>query len=95
MPSDLCESVTVPPLNATERALATLWKQVLDVPHLPGLDDNFFALGGDSTAMVMLELLIANQFSVALPAGTLLSAPTLRELSRLVDTAAGSSCSSP
>jgi hypothetical protein len=53
-------------------------------PPLRATDD-FFALGGDSIAMVLLEYRINEELSVDLPAGTVLGAPTLRELSVLID----------
>ncbi|MEM7377140.1 MAG: amino acid adenylation domain-containing protein [Pseudomonadota bacterium] len=37
----------VAPINATESALQALWQAVLDVPDI-GVEDSFFALGGDS-----------------------------------------------
>jgi acyl carrier protein len=72
-------------LTETERRIAALWKDVLDIPELPDAGENFFALGGDSTAMVMVELQIKDEFSVDLPAGAMLSAQSLRELSAMVD----------
>lgn len=68
-----------------EQTMATLWSEVLQIPEQPKVDDDFFALGGDSMSMVTLECRIYEEFSVELPAGTLLSAPTLRELSAKVD----------
>lgn len=60
------------------------------LPELPGAEDNFFALGGDSTAMVMVELRIQEELSVELPPGAMLNAPSLRELAHLVDEGKGS-----
>ncbi|GAA2230842.1 hypothetical protein GCM10010413_30610 [Promicromonospora sukumoe] len=39
----------VAPRTATERQIAAVWSDVLGVPE-PGIDDTFFALGGDSFA---------------------------------------------
>jgi acyl carrier protein len=85
MTSDPLVPETTQPLTETERAIATLWKQVLDTAELPSATDNFFALGGDSTAMVMVELRIKEEFLVELPAGAMLGAPSLRDLSRLIE----------
>lgn len=72
-------------LTITEHTIANLWNEVLrGVTHLQPTD-NFFALGGDSMAMVTLEFRIKEQMGVELAPGTLLSAPTLRELSSTVD----------
>jgi amino acid adenylation domain-containing protein len=43
----------VPPGTATERALAEAWEEVLGVERV-GIDDNYFALGGDSIRGVRL-----------------------------------------
>jgi amino acid adenylation domain-containing protein len=44
------------PRTPAERTLATVWRQVLGVPG-PGVDDNFFALGGDSLRAVRVAAL--------------------------------------
>src|SRR6266849_5747882 len=72
-------------LSVTERGVAELWSEVLTLTRTPSPSDNFFALGGDSMAMVMLEYRIKEEFSVELSPGALLGAPTLRELSAMVD----------
>jgi acyl carrier protein len=72
-------------LNPTERIVAELWLETLQMDHLPDLNDDFFALGGDSMAMIMVELCIQEELSVEFPAGSLLNAPTLEEFSALVD----------
>lgn len=81
LPTDENHSIT-----ETERIIAELWKEVLDTPELPSAGDNFFALGGDSTAMVMVEFRIKEELAVDLPTGAILRAPSLRELSALVET---------
>lgn len=72
-------------LSTTERSIADLWNEVLRTTTSLQPMDNFFALGGDSMAMVTLEFRIAEELGIELPAGTVLSAPTLRELSTAVD----------
>jgi len=72
-------------LTATERNLADLWTEVLRTNAIPGATDNFFEVGGDSMAMVTLEYRIHEQMGVELDPGTVLSAPTLRELASIVD----------
>jgi acyl carrier protein len=75
------------PSALTERTVAALWTEVLQTSALPDSTANFFELGGDSIAMVMLEFRIKEELSVELPAGTVLGAPTLRELSAVIDAA--------
>jgi len=79
----------VRPLSSTEALIASLWQEVLQLPDLPTAHDNFFALGGDSMTMTMLEFRINEELSIDVPAGMVLEAPSLRELSRLVDKARG------
>jgi acyl carrier protein len=81
---------TIRPCAATESAIAALWKEALALSEPPSATDNFFALGGDSTAMVMVELRIQEEFSVELPLGAILNAPSVRELARLIEERRGS-----
>ena len=74
-------------LSQTERALASLWVEVLQITSLPKATDDFFALGGDSMGMTLLEFRVQEELSVELPAGALLGAPTLRQLAALIDEA--------
>jgi acyl carrier protein len=75
----------------TEHTVAALWCEALQLTDPPGPTDNFFALGGDSMTMTMLEFRIGEELAVNLPPGTVLSSPTLRELSAVVAAARNSS----
>lgn len=77
------------PSRDMERAVAALWSEVLQRDELPGSADNFFSLGGDSMAMVILEFRIGEEFAVQLPAGAVLGAPVLRDLCALIETTRG------
>lgn len=68
-----------------EYTVCAIWKEVLALQDLPAPADDFFALGGDSTAMLMMELRINEELAVELPTGSLLSAPTVRELVHLIE----------
>src|SRR5579863_609123 len=72
-------------LSMTERTLGNLWCEVLQTVNSPKSTDNFFSLGGDSMAMVLMEFRIKEEFSVDLPAGTALMAPSLGELAAAID----------
>jgi len=74
-------------LSPTERSIVELWIGVLDIPRAPSLDENFFALGGDSNAMLTIEFQLNDMYSIELAAGALIKAPTVRSLSVLVDEA--------
>ena len=73
------------PRSITERDVAVLWSEVLQTTKQPISTDDFFALGGDSMMMVMLELRVKEEFSVELPVGAVLKAPTLHDFSNLVN----------
>ncbi len=71
--------------DTTQLTVAELWAEVLDRQAPPDADDNFFDPGGDSIAMVTLLYRLQEEFSVELAAGALFAAPTVRELSALID----------
>jgi len=72
-----------PPGTDTERALARLLGEVLDV-EVPGRDDDFFHLGGDSSLAVQLAAR-ARDTGLALTARMVFEHPTLHELAAFVD----------
>lgn len=74
-------------LSATERVVAELWQEALQVPTLPSKEDDFFALGGDSMAMATVEFRITEELAVQLPPGATLGASTVSALAALVDAA--------
>ncbi|MFJ5230855.1 AMP-binding protein [Kitasatospora sp. NPDC088391] len=75
-PSD-ASAPSRPPGGPTETALAALWRTVLGRP-VTGVEQEFFALGGDSFRAVQLAAAISAEFGV--PAGTALvfERPALR-----------------
>ena len=48
----------VKPRNETERILAKVWQNVLDIPQV-GIEDNFFNIGGDSLTAMNISMLSA------------------------------------
>src|SRR5262245_62935233 len=50
---DLTPAVLRPPRTPQEQVLCALFAEVLGLPRL-GIDDNFFALGGDSIVSIQL-----------------------------------------
>lgn len=85
MESDCAKHPENASVDATVAIVAQVWQEVLQTPTLPCADDDFFALGGDSMTMVMAEFRIGEELSVSLPAGVLLGASTIRQLSCLID----------
>lgn len=74
--------------TATEKAMAELWREVLECAETPRPADDFFGLGGDSIAMVTVLFRIQEEFAIELPPGAIFGSPTLRELSALIDESA-------
>ena len=56
----------VPPRNAVEVQLMRIWERILDVSPI-GMQDNFFALGGDSLAAVRVIDRVEQLFARQLP----------------------------
>ncbi|HEX7273273.1 MAG TPA: amino acid adenylation domain-containing protein [Casimicrobiaceae bacterium] len=56
----------IDPRNAVEVQLMRIWERILDVSHI-GMQDNFFALGGDSLAAVRVVDRIEQLFGRELP----------------------------
>jgi len=80
----------LPPRDSVERMLAHLWSKVLRMKRI-GLNDNFFELGGHSLLAVRIMFEIEKVFGKRLPLATLLEAPTIRQLARIISS--GNVCS--
>jgi amino acid adenylation domain-containing protein len=76
----------VPPRTAAERALAEVWSQVLGVDRV-GMDDNFFALGGDSIQSIRVRSFAAER-GLRFELEDLFRSPTIAELAQVVEEAA-------
>jgi amino acid adenylation domain-containing protein len=74
----------VEPRTDTERVLARLWSEVLDVDQV-GVDDNFFALGGHSLLAMQVTSRVRSELGLPLPIRTIFDAPTLAQFSAAVD----------
>ena len=72
----------VAPRNAVERALATIWQQVLELETV-GVTDNFFELGGDSLRILKVLSKVRNQpeLGLELKLRDMIGKPTIAELS--------------
>jgi len=85
MSSDSPDTLQTEYKSDNEYKVSAIWQEVLALPELPAPADDFFALGGDSTAMLMVELRIQEELAVEIPTGSLLTTPTVQELARLLD----------
>jgi len=70
--------------TAIERQLVEIWETLFDQVGIT-VDDNFFALGGDSLLAAQLAVEMEDRFQRSLPATALLQAPTIAGLARLLD----------
>ncbi|WP_316520108.1 non-ribosomal peptide synthetase [Kitasatospora brasiliensis] len=78
----------VPPRTATERSLAGLWAEVLQLEAAAdriGVQDGFFDLGGSSLDLVRLRTAIQREFGVQLDVRGLYAAPTVAAMAEAVD----------
>lgn len=73
----------VMPLPEIERALATMWREALQLDDV-GVGDDFFALGGHSLGAVRMFVRIRDTFGVDLPLATLFEARTIADLAVLL-----------
>ncbi|WP_019031062.1 non-ribosomal peptide synthetase [Salinispora arenicola] len=64
--------------SETQRTLAAIWRTLLDVPEV-GLDEDFFALGGNSILAIRV-IAAAEEIGIEIPLTTLFGTPTIREI---------------
>ena len=71
------------PTRVTEQTLAEIWERILDKKPI-GIHDNFFSLGGDSLTAVAVIAEISRFVGRELQPAVLFRAPTIAQLSRLI-----------
>jgi len=74
----------VPPRTDVERAVCSMWSNVLGIDAI-GVRDNFFALGGHSILATRLALQMGNYFDIKVPVIALFQSPTVEELALCID----------
>jgi amino acid adenylation domain-containing protein len=74
----------IPPRNETEKALVTIWGDVLEIKDV-GVNDDFFDLGGHSLSAVNLMGEVERFFGIRFPLMSLFHAPTIAQFSEVVD----------
>ncbi|WP_375504352.1 amino acid adenylation domain-containing protein [uncultured Nostoc sp.] len=78
--SDLALSTNfVPPQNATEEVLASIWVKVLRLEQV-GIYDNFFELGGHSLLATQVMSRVRQAFQIEMPLQILFENPTIASL---------------
>ncbi|HVH12117.1 MAG TPA: condensation domain-containing protein, partial [Longimicrobium sp.] len=78
----------VAPRTSVARRLAEVWGEVLRVERA-GVDDSFFALGGNSLLVMRLAARVRTALGVDVPLRVLLARPTLAGLAEWIETAEG------
>jgi len=83
-PAAAVEGAAASQATATELKLVRIWRALFKQASI-ALDEDFFALGGDSLLAAELMLEIEDQLRIRLPATALLESPTISGLARLID----------
>jgi amino acid adenylation domain-containing protein len=76
----------VPPSSATEKVVAGIWEEVLQVKQV-GVQDDFFKLGGHSLLATQVVSRVREHFKVEVSLRTLFEKPTVSALAEAVQTA--------
>ncbi len=76
------------PETPTERALVALWEKLLGVAPV-GVDDDFFALGGDSISAIQIQYAVQQRHGVRLATTVLFDQPSIRGLAAHIEAEAG------
>lgn len=74
-------ALTIPPRDAVELQLASIWEELLGVSAV-GVNDDFFALGGHSLTALRLKAKIRNTLGRDIPLAVILEHPTVGALAR-------------
>jgi amino acid adenylation domain-containing protein len=72
------------PCTETQKSIAGLWQQVLGLAS-PGLDDDFFKLGGDSLSLLKLAAQLETTFGVRIALPSLFVQATIDAQARWID----------
>ncbi len=78
--------VVVAPTSPTQTLLVQIWQELLGCQGI-GIEDNFFHLGGHSLLATQVISRIAAALDIEVPVSALFEAPTVAELSRVVEQA--------
>ncbi len=76
---------TSEPRTLLEQKLVLIWREVLNVSHL-GIEDNFFALGGNSLSATVITSRIRDEFQIEMPVRFLFEYPTIADFSKALAT---------
>ncbi len=74
----------VAPTSPIECALAKIWRETLRINHV-GVNDNFFALGGNSLSITVVSMHVRKKFDKNIPLRVFLENPTIANQASLLD----------
>ena len=77
-------SAHVVPRTATEARVAEVWGELLGLGE-PGIEENFFAMGGDSLLATKLIMRLRAAFQVDIPVRAIFEAPTITGLAKSIE----------
>ncbi|MCU0286784.1 MAG: amino acid adenylation domain-containing protein [Acidobacteria bacterium] len=76
----------IAPRSETEKRLAEIWGEVLEIKAGKiGIDNHFFQLGGHSLTATILAALVHKKFDVNIPLTEIFSTPILKDLARYIE----------
>lgn len=78
-------SADVLPRNPTEEIIAAIWQEVLKLERI-SVEDNFFALGGNSLLATRINSRLRKAFQLELPLSSLFEKPTIAALAVYIQT---------
>ena len=75
----------VPPRNAVERSLVSIWSEVLGIKkEVIGIDADFFEIGGHSLKATILVSRIHKELNVKVPLKEIFKSPSIRKISAYI-----------
>ncbi|MBW4515816.1 MAG: amino acid adenylation domain-containing protein [Timaviella obliquedivisa GSE-PSE-MK23-08B] len=78
-------SLAIAPSTLTELTLTDIWKELLQIKQV-NMNDNFFEMGGHSLLATQMTSRVRDAFGLELPLKNVFEAPTIAQLSPLIDT---------
>jgi amino acid adenylation domain-containing protein len=73
----------IAPRNKTEKTLAEIWQQLLEIEQV-GIDDNFFELGGHSLLAMRVISQVRSELQIELTVRELFQNPNIRNLAEIL-----------
>ncbi|MFA0960205.1 amino acid adenylation domain-containing protein [Roseivirga sp. BDSF3-8] len=83
---DMVQRNYLAPVTDTEKRMATIWEEVLDLDKV-GITDNFFEIGGDSLKLMNIVWQIEDKYNIQVPVKDFYAMPTIKELAKVIDLA--------